>query len=259
MGAPLVSRDDHHVALACPDDKRPRLQPHAQADSTRTMNEPDPLGAWLAAALGHAPKDLALFRRALTHSSHGDPDYQRLEFLGDRVLGLTAADWLFERFPDEPEGKLSRRLNALVSGETCATIGRTLGVPAHVRLGKQARDDGAQQSDYVIGDVVEALIGALYLEAGMDEVRRFIRSAWADQVDEQRTAPQHPKSTLQEFAAAKGWRPPVYGDLRRSGPHHAPHFSLTVEIPNRASATGEGSSKQEAETAAARALLEKLK
>ncbi len=223
------------------------------------MNADDTLKTWLASVFGRAPGDLALYRRALTHSSHGDPDYQRLEFLGDRVLGLTAAAWLFERFPDEPEGKLSRRLNALVSGETCAVVGREIGVPAHVRLGKQARDDGAQQSDYVIGDVVEALIGALYIDAGMDEVRRFVRAAWADLVDRQRAAPHHPKSALQELAAARGWKAPIYGDVRRSGPQHAPRFEITVEIPKRDSATGEGSTKQEAETAAARALLEKLK
>ena len=222
------------------------------------MPPPDPLPAWLEATLGRAPRDPARFVQALTHSSHAAADYQRLEFLGDRVLGLVAAEWLYERFPDEPEGKLSRRLNGLVSGETCAAVGRALGVPAYLRLGKQARDDGAQDSDYVIGDAVEALIGALFLEGGVDAARAFIRRAWADEADGQRAAPQHPKSALQEWAAAHRCRPPVYAPARRTGPHHAPRFTIAVEIPGRAQAEGEGSSKQEAETAAARALLAQL-
>lgn len=102
-----------------------------------------------------------MFERALTHSSRGDEHYERLEFLGDRVLGLIVATWLFELFPDEPEGKLSRRFNALVSGEVCAEIARELGVGGQARLGKQAREDGAADSDNVLGDIVEALIGAI--------------------------------------------------------------------------------------------------
>ena len=115
---------------------------------------------WLEAALGYRPRNEALFERAMTHSSLGDDHYERLEFLGDRVLGLAIAEWLYELFPEEPEGKLSRRLNALVARETCADVGRTLGLGGKVRLGKQARDDGAADSDNVIGDVVEAMIGA---------------------------------------------------------------------------------------------------
>ena len=113
--------------------------------------------AFVGQALQHTPRDPALFELALTHSSLGRDSYERLEFLGDRVLGLVIARWLFERFPDEPEGKLSSRLNALVARETCAEVGRALGVPEMVRLGKQAREDGAKHSDNVVGDVVEAL------------------------------------------------------------------------------------------------------
>ncbi len=116
---------------------------------------------FVAAKLGHQPRKLALFERALTHSSVGSDSYERLEFLGDRVLGLVVARWLYDRFNGEPEGKLSRRYNALVAGETCAAVGRMIGVPERIRLGKQARDDGATGSDNVVGDVVEALLGAL--------------------------------------------------------------------------------------------------
>jgi ribonuclease-3 len=220
----------------------------------------DPLPAWIATALGHTPADPELFRRALTHGSHGGATYERLEFLGDRVLGVVAASWLYAAFPDEAEGVLSRRYNALVSRETCAMVGRAIGVPHHLRLGKQARDDGAVDSDNVVGDAVEALIGALWLEGGLAAVDAFIRRAWAPFVDGQHQAPRHPKSALQEWAAAHRCRSPVYTLAGRHGPHHAPTFTVTVEIPGRsgAEASAEGTSKQEAETAAARALLELL-
>lgn len=218
----------------------------------------DPLIDWIARELGHAAADPALFRRALTHASHGAADYERLEFLGDRVLGLVAAAWLYRLFPDEPEGKLSGRYNALVSRETCAEVGRAIGVAAHLRLGKQAREDGAVHSGNVLGDAVEALIGALYLEGGLSAAERFVHRAWADPIQAHAQAPKHPKSALQEWAAAHGCKPPVYSLAGRSGPHHAPRFTVAVEIPGRASAEAEGASKQEAETAAARALMEKL-
>jgi len=213
---------------------------------------------WLEQVLGHRPHDFDLFTRALTHSSRGDDHYERLEFLGDRVLGLATATWLYELFPEEPEGKLSRRLNALVSGETCAEIARELEIGDHVILGKQAREDGASDSDNVLGDVVEALIGALYLEAGLDAATAFIRRAWGERVSTHDKAPKHPKSTLQEWAAANEKKPPVYETTHRSGPHHAPRFVVEVVIKGVGSASAEGLSKQEAETAAAKALLEKL-
>src|SRR3954468_14689516 len=120
---------------------------------------------WVERVFGHRPRNTALFERALTHSSFGAEDYERLEFLGDRVLGLVTAHWLVDTYPAESEGKLSQRLNSLVTGEVCADIAREIGLSAHLRLGKQAQDDGVFQSDNVLGDVVEALLGALYLEA----------------------------------------------------------------------------------------------
>ena len=210
------------------------------------------------ARLGHGPSDAALFERALTHSSVGDQSYERLEFLGDRVLGLVIARWLYDRFPNEPEGKLSRRFNALVARETCAEVGRELGLPALIRLGKQAREDQANQSDNVVGDVVEALIGALLIDGGFDAAERFVRSAWADYVEGQGRAPQHPKSALQELAAARGLPNPGYEVVGRTGAHHAPCFTVRVSLRGGEDATAEGSSKQEAETAAAAALLKRL-
>jgi len=128
----------------------------------------------------------------------------------------------------------------------------------HLVLGKQARDDGAADSDNVLGDVMEALIGALYLEGGLEEVRALVRRLWADRVDTQASAPKHPKSALQEWAAANKRKPPEYAMTDRSGPHHALKFTVTVSIRGAGEASASGSSKQEAETAAAKALLEKL-
>ena len=211
---------------------------------------------FLRDVLGHDPKDLGLFERALTHASVGKDSYERLEFLGDRVIGLAMARWLYERFQNEPEGKLSRRYNVLVSRETCGEIGRELGLPALINLGKQAREDGANWSDNVVGDVVESLMGALFLDAGLEKAEAFIRKTWASYLESQGKAPKHPKSALQELAAARNWSAPQYEVERKSGAHHAPRFTVRVSIHNIGEATAEGSSKQEAETAAATALLE---
>ncbi|MCA1198323.1 ribonuclease III [Sphingomonas sp. R647] len=198
---------------------------------------------------------MALYTRALTHGSQGAVNYERLEFLGDRVLGLTLAEWLYERFPGEPEGKLSRRFNALVTGQMCAQVAREIGVSQHLKLGKQARDDGASDSDNVLGDVMEALIGATFLDQGFDAARALVRRLWDSRIDAQESAPKHPKSALQEWAAANNRRAPDYVLVDRSGPGHAPRFRVKAEIGKLAEAHGEGSSKQEAETAAAAALL----
>jgi ribonuclease-3 len=208
--------------------------------------------------LDHRPADAKLFERALTHGSHGGETYERLEFLGDRVLGLVIAAWLYERYPSEPEGKMSRRYNALVTRETCADVGRDLGLPALIRVGKQARADGANDSDNVVGDVVEALIGALYIDAGLARAEAFIRLHWAPFLDDQKRAPMHPKSGLQEIAASRNLGVPLYELVSRLGPHHAPRFRVKVSLSRHGEAEAEGASKQEAETAAAAALLELL-
>jgi ribonuclease-3 len=218
----------------------------------------DALRSWLVATFGRAPSDVAPFERALTHGSQAAANYERLEFLGDRVLGLAMAEWLFELFPQEAEGQLSKRLNALVTGAVCADVARTLGVRTHLKLGKQARDDGAFDSDNVLGDAMEALIGAWYLDAGFAAARDFVRASWGNRAQAHLKAPQHPKSQLQEWAAAHNRRTPDYSVVDRSGPGHAPRFTVAVTIGADAHASASGSSKQEAETAAARALLDKL-
>ena len=217
------------------------------------------LAKFIQEKLGHAPRDHSLFDQALTHASADGASYERLEFLGDRVLGLVVASWLYERFPSEPEGKMSRRYNALVARETCADVGRALELPPFILLGKQAREDNANLSDNVVGDVVEAIIGAIYLDGGLDRAEAFVRANWAPFLDGQRKAPEHPKSALQERAAERKLGVPVYELISRFGPHHAPRFRVKVSLGGRGEAEAEGDSKQEAETAAAAALLEKLK
>ena len=216
------------------------------------------LGDFLRDQIGYEPNDMALFERAMAHSSATRESYERLEFLGDRVVGLVVVRWLYERFPGEAEGKLSRRYNVLVARETCGEIGRELGLPALIRLGKQAREDGANWSDNVVGDVVEALVGALLLDGGLEKAAAFIRQAWEPYVESQGRAPKHPKSALQELAAARDLSPPEYALERKSGAHHAPRFTVRVSVNGLGEASAEGSSKQEAETAAAAELLKQL-
>ena len=184
-------------------------------------------------------------------------DYQRLEFLGDRVLGLVIADWLYER-SEGAEGKLSQRLNALVARETCADVARSLGVQAHIRLGKQARDDGGIESDNILGDVMEALIGALFLERGFDVARVFVRKAWRGPIEGGTGQRKHPKAALQEWAAGNRRKPPVYTMLGRDGPDHAATFTVAVAVNGVGEAQARGSSKQEAETNAARDFMKKF-
>ena len=157
----------------------------------------DDVAGFVRAKLGHEPKDLSLFELALTHSSAARAPrdhYERLEFLGDRVLGMVIAKALYDRYPNEPEGFLSRRYNVLVARETCAENAREIGIPEKVRLGKQARSDGASQSDNVVGDVMEALIGALLIDGGMEAAQRFILTLWEPDLQSQGRAPHHPKS-----------------------------------------------------------------
>ncbi len=182
-------------------------------------------------------------------------DYQRLEFLGDRVLGLAIADLLYAE-AGASEGKLSQRLNVLVSRETCADLARKLGLAAHIRLGKQARDDGGADSDNILGDVMEALIGALYVEHGFDVARDFVHRTWAATVAAGAGQRKHPKAALQEWAAGNRRKPPVYTIVAREGPDHAATFTVSVAVNGVGEAIARGTSKQDAETAAAREFMQ---
>ena len=211
---------------------------------------------WLD-GLGFAVKDEARWHEALTHGSTGDKcDYQRLEFLGDRVLGLAIAEWLYRRNGGS-EGELAQRLNALVSRQSCAERAREIGVRDHVRLGKQAREDGAADSDNVLGDIMEALLGANFLDSGFDTTRDLVGRIWRDAVEGHAGRAKHPKSALQEWAAGNQRKPPEYEVVETSGPDHARKFTVRVSVRNVGAVEATAGGKQDAETRAAQLFMEK--
>ena len=212
---------------------------------------------WLE-GLGFTVSDEALWLEALTHGSTGEErDYDRLEFLGDRVLGLSIAEWLYRHDPDAAEGQLAQRLNALVSRQACAAVAREIGAPPHLRLGKQARDDGAADSDNVLGDVMEALLGTSLLESGYPLTRDIVWRLWKTRV-ESTGRTKHPKSALQEWAAGSDRKPPEYALVDRTGPDHASKFTVRVSVKNVGEVEATATSKQDAETEAARLFMEKF-
>ena len=227
------------------------------------MSGLDPAAREWLAEQGFAIASETPWIEALTHGSFngagagGATDYQRLEFLGDRVLGLSVASWLY-RAGDGPEGKLSQRLNALVSGATCARIAREIGLPTHIRLGKQARDDGGADSDKILGDVMEALIGACFIEHGFDTARDAIYRLWASELEGDVGKAKHPKSALQEWAAGNRRTMPHYEVVERAGPDHAARFTVRVSIRSVGEAEAVATSKGEAERLAAKAFLEQF-
>jgi ribonuclease-3 len=214
--------------------------------------------AFVTQFAGAAPRDEALWLEALTHGSTGAArNYERLEFLGDRVLGLAVAEWLHELGTGD-EGKLSQRLNALVSRTTCAEVARAIGLGRQVRLGKQAREDGGEDSDNILGDVIEALLGASFLEQGFEPTRAIVRRLWAEAMTGQAGQRKHPKSALQEWAAGNRRKPPEYRLVERAGPDHAARFTVAVAVRGVGEAEATGSSKQEAETLAAEEFLRRF-
>ena len=173
------------------------------------------------------------------------------------MLGLSIAESLYRR-NGGPEGELAQRLNALVSRQVCAQVARGIGMPDHVRLGKQARDDGAHDSDNVLGDVMEALLGASFLEAGFDATRDAVHRLWQRAIEGGEGRSKHPKSALQEWAAGCQRRPPEYEVVGRSGPDHAARFTVRVKVHKVGEVEATAGSKQEAETEAARLFMEKF-
>jgi ribonuclease-3 len=200
-----------------------------------------------------------LLEAALTHGSRigKGPDYQRLEFLGDRVLSLVIAEELYKSYPDEAEGSLAARLSLLVRGETCARIGLDLGIQDFVILGQKEKSKGVQESSSVLGDVVEALIGALYLDGGMDVARAMIEKGWAERLKQSPASLKDAKTFVQEWALGNAFPLPSYQVVSRSGPEHAPLFTMAVTVGPLAAAEASGNSKQGAEMAAAQVFIER--
>lgn len=211
--------------------------------------------AFLTRLVGQEVDDPSLWLEALTHGSTGhERNYERLEFLGDRVLGLVIAEWLHQKGTGD-EGKLSQRLNALVSRQMCATVARSIELGEHIQLGKQARDDGGHDSDNILGDVMEALIGAAFVQLGYGAAQGIVRRLWADAVEGRAGKQKHPKSALQEWAAGNRRKTPEYRLLERAGPDHAARFTVEVTVKGVGEAQASGSSKQEAETLAAEEFM----
>ncbi len=206
--------------------------------------------------LGHEFSDQALLAQALTHSSTGAANYERLEFLGDRVLGLVVAQTLYERFPDEAEGDLAKRLAALVQGSLLAQVAAEAGLGDFVNLSESERAAGGAENDNILADVFEALIGALYLDAGFGKCEALIRRLWVGRFDKMSAPPLHPKTALQEWAQSQGLPLPEYTIESQSGPDHAPVFKIRVHVEGYKDARAQGKSRQVAEKDAAKKFLE---
>ncbi len=213
------------------------------------------LPSFIVEALGGIPSEPKLFERALTHGSHGRDTYERLEFLGDRVLGLIIVQTLLERFPTSREGELAPRLNALVSRETCALIGADLGLGRFLIVDRAERATGGPNKPTLLANAAEAVIGAIYLDGGMKAAEKFVLKRWSVVLKASEVRPRDPKSTLQEWAQGQGLSTPSYRHDAREGPDHAPIFTATVHVQGRDPALGVGPTKQEAEREAAKAML----
>ncbi|TDR93721.1 ribonuclease III [Enterovirga rhinocerotis] len=216
--------------------------------------KPDP--AALEARLGYSFRQRGLLTEALTHVSRsgGGPTYQRLEFLGDRVLGLAVADLLMRSFPTASEGDLSRRLAELVRRETCAEVALAWEIGPYLRLG--GGGTGAMRRNVsILGDVCEAVIGAVFMDGGFEEASALVGRAFAPRLEALAEVPANPKTVLQEWAAARGLPPPVYAIVDRSGPDHAPTFRIAARVQGLSEGLGEGSSRRAAEQLAAEAVL----
>lgn len=210
--------------------------------------------------IGYTFANAERLERALTHSSLRNPaggNYERLEFLGDRVLGLCVAELLFEHFRDAAEGELSVRLNQLVSAQTCGEVADELGLHEFIRTGADVKQVADKRMLNVRADVVESIIAAIYLDAGLEAARSFIHKHWKARAFAEDAARRDAKTELQEWAHARHGVTPVYRVTDRSGPDHEPLFKVTVEVEGAKPANGESRSKRAAEQAAATALLER--
>lgn len=212
----------------------------------------------LQARLAHNFADDDLLRRALTHPSADGANYQRFEFLGDRVLALVIADWLLEDFPGADEGELAVRFNSLVRKETCAEVAERVGLGDHVVMGGGEEKAGGRRKAAILADACEAVIAALYIDGGLAAAERFIRAEWAPLIEKSSIVPQDAKTALQEWAQGAGKPVPKYVLEGRTGPDHAPEFTVSVQVAGQAPVQAKGASKRQAEQVAARAMLENL-
>jgi ribonuclease III len=211
--------------------------------------------------LGYRFADPDLLDCALTHSSALAPakrveqSYQRLEFLGDRVLGLVVADMIFRRYPKANEGELSRTLNSLVRKETCAIIARTLDLGSELNLGESEARTGGAEKEAILGDAAEAVIGAIYCDGGLGKAYEFVERMFEEFLVDGQANRADAKTTLQEWAQARGLEPPTYTQTERVGPDHAPQFTITVSVGDHPTISATGPSKRIAEHKSAELFL----
>ncbi|MBT8473062.1 MAG: ribonuclease III [Marinicaulis sp.] len=210
--------------------------------------------------LGHKFKDKTLLRRALTHSSLSGAnrevrDLERLEFLGDRVLGLLTAEELWRRYPDYEEGELAPRLNALVRKESCAKAALFFGIDAHIKMSDWEESSGGRKKKAILGDVMEAVLGALYVDGGLKAANSAYDKFWVPNIEELSKFHRDAKTALQEWSQRKKLGTPDYDVLKADGPAHAPAFRIEVKVKGKKPARGEGASKRKAQMAAAKKFL----
>ncbi|ARO13769.1 ribonuclease III [Ketogulonicigenium robustum] len=211
--------------------------------------------------LGHKFHRTEILMRALTHGSASSPDRsdnQRLEFLGDRVLGLVIAEALLAADPEATEGQIAPRFNRLVRRETCAEIARMIDLGSALRIGRSEMKTGGRKKEAVLADAMEAVLAAVYLDAGFEAAKKVVLLHWTASIHSVDDDARDAKTALQEWAQGRGQTPPSYAEEARSGPDHAPVFTVRVTLQSGPSATGEAGSKRLAEHAAAAALLTKV-
>ena len=207
--------------------------------------------------IGHQFKNPALLNEAVTHSSTGEEsNYERLEFLGDRVVGLVIAEQLYARFPDEPEGHMAKRLAALVQGEMLASIAQEMDLGAYINFSDAEEAAGGAQNDNILADVFESIIGALYLDAGYEACQTVLLKLYDGRFDQMKAPPQHPKTSLQEWAQGQSFALPEYEITAQDGPDHAPEFEITLSVEGYPPMSARGRSRQQAEKEVALKFLE---
>jgi ribonuclease III len=237
------------------------LAPLAQADGSKRTRRRKLAGTVLEERIGYGFTDPAILEMALTHISalkgarNRAGSYQRLEFLGDHVLGLVISDMLYRAFPKADEGELSRRLADLVRKETCTEIARSVDLGAVIRVGSSEHNAGARSRPAILADVCEAVIGAVYLDGGYKAAEEVVERLWQVRLRATAQPLRDPKTVLQEWAQARGLPTPAYREIARSGPDHSPEFRVAVQLPALPPAEGLGRSKRAAEQAAAAAML----
>ncbi|MDN5006207.1 ribonuclease III [Bradyrhizobium sp. GCM10027634] len=251
------------------DNKTPEVKAPAKKKRTRSSKAKEKAkaaadaNAALEARIGHSFTDPNLLMQAITHVSalksgrkRGD-SYQRLEFLGDHVLGLVVSDMLYHAFPNADEGELSKRLAELVRKESCADVAKSLGLLDDIKLGSVGSSADARLRKSILGDICEAVIGAIFLDGGHAAADEFVKRNWTERMHKPRRPLRDPKTVLQEWAQGKGLPTPVYREVERTGPHHDPQFRVAVDLPGLAPAEGIGGSKRAAEKVAASVMIER--